>query len=429
LKIQLWSIYYDPVPTGIGPITTVWARAMRERGHEVEVVTAHPHYPTAMWGRSRLPRRRLRDGIEVLELPLMVGRATRGQRLRQEVSFAVSQALAAPALATPDVVVAVSPSFPALAPAMVNARLKGIPWVLWLQDILPDGAVSTELLRTGPLLSAARWLEAKAYRESSAIVAISRAFRTNLEQKGVAPERVSVVYNPATRELRTADSVTRERERPARVLSMGNVGLSQGLPQVVKAFEASDHEPINACLVIAGHGVALEDVRRAVATDRVEVPGLLSEDELDRELDRAAVGLVTQRADITEFNLPSKLMTFMARGIPVVASVDPRSEAARLIEASGAGWVTDNHELSELPKTLRRVLADPAARRRAGAAGARFATEHFTPQHVAERFEQLLLRVLHGGSGGLADLELARRGDEAEAPLPALGLAGARTRL
>ncbi len=36
-RIQLWSIYYDPVPTGIGPIVTVWARAMRERGHDVEV--------------------------------------------------------------------------------------------------------------------------------------------------------------------------------------------------------------------------------------------------------------------------------------------------------------------------------------------------------------------------------------------------------
>ena len=68
LRIQLWSIYYDPVPTGIGPVSTIWARAMRDRGHEVGVVTAHPHYPTADWGTSRRPYREERDGISVLRV-------------------------------------------------------------------------------------------------------------------------------------------------------------------------------------------------------------------------------------------------------------------------------------------------------------------------------------------------------------------------
>jgi len=41
---------YDPVPTGIGPVSTVWAQAMRGRGHDVDVVSAHPHYPAPDWG-------------------------------------------------------------------------------------------------------------------------------------------------------------------------------------------------------------------------------------------------------------------------------------------------------------------------------------------------------------------------------------------
>ena len=46
----------------------------------------------------------------------------------------------------------------------------------------------------------------------------------------------------------------------------------------------------------------------------------------------AAVGLVTQAYDGIDFNVPSKLMNFMAYGIPVVASVRPDSEVARVIE-------------------------------------------------------------------------------------------------
>ena len=154
LEIQLWSYNYEPEPTGIGPVSAIWARLMRERGHQVQVVAAHPHYPEPRWGGRRTPYRERRDGVEILRLPLAVGRATTLERVRQELSFTAAQSLASPLLATPDVVVAVSPSFPALAPAMANARLRRRPWVLWLQDILPEGAASTGLVQPGKLLRA-----------------------------------------------------------------------------------------------------------------------------------------------------------------------------------------------------------------------------------------------------------------------------------
>jgi colanic acid biosynthesis glycosyl transferase WcaI len=31
MRIQLWSYNYAPEPTGIAPISTVWAQAMRAR--------------------------------------------------------------------------------------------------------------------------------------------------------------------------------------------------------------------------------------------------------------------------------------------------------------------------------------------------------------------------------------------------------------
>ncbi len=74
MKIQLWSYNYDPEPTGIGIVSTVWARGLRDRGHQVEVVAAHPHYPEPRWGTRVLPYREVREGINVLRLPLWIGR-------------------------------------------------------------------------------------------------------------------------------------------------------------------------------------------------------------------------------------------------------------------------------------------------------------------------------------------------------------------
>ena len=50
MRIQLWSYNYDPEPSGIAPLSGVWARAMQARGHEVEVIAAHPHYPEPQSG-------------------------------------------------------------------------------------------------------------------------------------------------------------------------------------------------------------------------------------------------------------------------------------------------------------------------------------------------------------------------------------------
>jgi colanic acid biosynthesis glycosyl transferase WcaI len=391
LRIQLWTIYYDPVPTGIGPITTVWAQAMRDRGHEIEVVTAHPHYPEPIWGTSRRPYREQRDGLPVLRLPLAIGRETAARRLRQEASFAASQALAAPFLGSPDVVVAVSPSFPALAPAMLNARLRRCPWVMWLQDILPDGAVSTGLLGPGRALDAGRRLERAAYRSTERVVVISDAFAENLRAKGVRPEKIVRLYNPSTRSAPAQAPPELPTDGAARVLSMGNIGLSQGLDEYARRFqESTDLERVDARLLIAGHGVAADEVRAAIANDRVEMLGLLSDEQLEEELRRATLGVVTQRPGITEFNLPSKLMNFMAYGIPVVASVEPRSEVARIVESSGGGWVSDSARPEQFPGRIAAALSDRDDLKRRGAAAATYARQNFSPEGLAERFEETL---------------------------------------
>ena len=396
LKIQLWSIYYDPVPTGIGPVSTVWAHAMRDRGHEVEVVTSHPHYPAADWGKSRRPYREERDGIRVLRLPLAVGRGTAARRLLQELSFAASQTLAIPALATPDVVVAVSPSFPALAPAMANAAVRRRPWVLWLQDILPEGAVSTELVKPGRVLATARQLERAAYRSADRVVVISEAFADNLRAKGVPRDKIARIYNPSTR--RPSASIPPppgSNDAGPRVLSMGNIGLSQGLPEYVRRFgESTELERLGARLLIAGHGVAADEVRAAIRSDRVEMLGLVSGARLEEELRLAALGVVTQRPGLLEFNLPSKLMNFMAYGIPVVAAVEPASEVARIVESSGGGWTVDSADPERLPERVAQALADGAERERRGRAAAAYAGAHFAPHGMAERFEELLYEVV-----------------------------------
>ncbi len=402
LKIQLWSWNYEPEPTAMGPIAARWAEAMSARGHRVEVVTAHPHYPGPLWGHRSRPYRETRNGIPVLRLPLVIGHRTTAARITEEATYAASAAVAAAFPGTPDAAVAVSPSFLGLFPVLSSARLRRFPWVLWLEDILPDAAATTGLMREGLALRTAERLERFVYQRADRIVVISNAFRENLLAKGVPALKVRHIYNPYTRDL-GGRAASLNGGGPARVLYMGNMGFSQNLPALVRAFELSPALDDQARLVLAGTGELARAVAAEIRSERVEMPGLLLEG-LESELERATIGLVPQRPDVDEFNLPSKLMNLMSRGVPVLASVSSSSEIARIVHESGAGWVIDAADPDAFPNALQEILPDRAELERRGARGLEFARHNFAPDAVARRFEDVLYDVVpaNGDGGGTA---------------------------
>lgn len=400
MRIGLWSYNYDPEPSGIAPLSTAWARAMVDRGHDVHVVAAHPHYPAPMWGRRVRPYREERDGISVYRLPIWPGRDTPMRRIRQELSYAGALTAVAALLPRADVIVAVTPSFPALAPAMAIARARALPWVMWLQDVLPDGAAATGQLAPGAPLRAARRFEREAYRSAAAIVVVSDAFRRNLLDKGVPAERVVRIYNPSL------GPVPARREqppptRPRRALVMGNIGHTQGLAAIVEELERSDVlRIVDAELRIAGDGVARDAVAGTIRSERVRMLGVLLATAMEDELANAQLGLVTQRAGIPEFNLPSKLMNYMAHGVPVLAIVEPGSETARIVRDSGGGWVVDAAQPRAVAAGLAAAITDTGQLALRGQAALQFAARHFDPRTIAAAHERVLTAALRGQSAG-----------------------------
>jgi putative colanic acid biosynthesis glycosyltransferase WcaI len=398
LRIQLWSYNYDPEPTGIGIVSTVWARGLRDRGHHVEVIAAHPHYPEPVWGRRRLPYRETRDGIPVLRLPLWIGRASALERYRQELTFMAAQSVATPFLGKPDVMVSASPSFPALLPAVANVRTRGIPWVLWLHDLLPDGATATGLVdEGGTVIKLARRLERAAYAAADRIIVLSTAFTANLAAKGVPEEKIELIYDPATRvPSRTAEPGGNEGR--LRILSMGNIGHSQGLTALVRAYEAQPELVEGSTFAITGTGVAADEARAEIRSERVEMLGMLSDAELEDELTSADLAFVSQRYEGSEFNIPSKLMNFMAYGLPVLAAVNPSGEVARLVRDAGAGWVVDSSDPDAFPREVARLRANPGEVRELASASRAYAERNFSQAGFAERFEQTLESVARGAA-------------------------------
>lgn len=395
MKVHLWSMYYDPVPMGIGPVAAMLARQLSERGNDVTVIASHPHYPSADWGTSYRPRRSVRDGIDVVELPVYTQRAKGWQRMLCEVSYGAGQTAAALAPFKADVVVVALPSLMAVPGAAMYSRIHRVPWVAWLHDIVSSAAAATGLMDEGAALRMVRRLEDFAFRDADRVIAISQSFSRQLIDAGVPSDKVEKIYGGTSLEMgprRTSQPENRS------VLVIGNIGLTQNLAEFARAFQRSRPlREIGAELRVTGDGVAGDAVREVAADGHVEMLGVVPFDRLVEELDDARVAIVSQHPDVRDFNLPSKITTYMARGVPVFAVVNPDTEGAEIVRESGAGWVADSGDLDAACERLAAVLEDEPALARASDAGLAYAAEHFEAGAVAASFERSLLELVARG--------------------------------
>lgn len=125
--------------------------------------------------------------------------------------------------------------------------------------------------------------------------------------------------------------------------------------------------------------------------------GVLGGADLKAEIDRSHLGAVTQAYSGGEFNVPSKLMNYLAVGLPVVASVRPESEAARIVNESGGGWVSDSADPTGFVESIVEAMASPEELTRRSQSGVEFAKNNLSVEVLAAKFEVAMADVTGSG--------------------------------
>ena len=119
--------------------------------------------------------------------------------------------------------------------------------------------------------------------------------------------------------------------------------------------------------------------------------GVVDDKRMEHELKVATAGVVSQRRDVSEFNVPSKLMNYMMCGLPVIGFARDDSEVARIVRAADAGWiVSDIAGLKAALQSLRNV----DIRTRIGAAAAEFARTRFSVERCVNDFEKAIFKAV-----------------------------------
>jgi colanic acid biosynthesis glycosyl transferase WcaI len=370
MRVLIVSTYFAPEVAGNGPYVGAVAEYLVESGHEVAALTGFPHYPDWKSQQRRVPWRRTSwNGIDLMRRSHFVPRSpTVLSRAVYEASLLVGGVLSLLLIRRrPDVVLAFSPALADGITASIAAAWFRCPMAVVFQDLMGVGAVESGVqggARVSQLVSA---VEASVARRATAVGFVSEGFSEWLTQAGAGSLERIFNWSKLARPSRTRAETRAAYGWGSQTVCVhgGNLGEKQGLEVIVSAARLA---PLTH-FVMAGDGNQRRNLERMVGSaglTNVQFLGQLKDEEYANVLCAADVLVLCQRSSVRRMSLPSKLVTYRATGVPIVAAVSIDSEAAReLNDDPNARLVPPGdprallHAISELANTRRSVrLAD-----------------------------------------------------------------------
>lgn len=272
-------------------------------------------------------------GLRIIRLPVRRGSTGFVAHLLEYVAFT---ALAAWRLAREQrarryrlVQVHTLPDF--LVAAALPLRLRGIPVLLDLHEDLPaffDDRFSSPLLR--PLRALLPAVANAATRVADRVLTVHEPLRRLAVDRGLDPDRLSVVMNSADEALFDPDrSVPRAfmEDGVLRLVHHSSLQRIYGLEVAVAAVAMAAARPAAPPLRldVYGDGPYRRQVEAAIARhgaqDLVHLHGRVPMDDLPRLVTAADIGLVPSLPEpYMQLSLSTKLLEYVAMGVPVIAS-------------------------------------------------------------------------------------------------------------
>ncbi len=283
--------------------------------------------------------------------------------------------------------------------ALMACRRYGWPMVYELHSLLGE-EYERDRLGRGLGFRINVQLEKSVCRRADSIIVLGDGVkRVMVEEKGVNPEKVSIIY-PGI-DLSEYERVTETATIPGVnpddkvVMYIGSiVHPNQGVPMMVESLPSVFERHANAkCVLVGGPAEAGEEYRRQLGKfgDRLIVLTGQTPDQVVALSRRADVLVHPRLACRENYSVQSKLAVYLAAGRPIVAT--DFADYKQLLGPTGAGRLTSVDVMS-IADGISDVLANPALAARLAASTKAVAEEFFGMKRNIDRYLDVYRTVL-----------------------------------
>ena len=380
------------------PFQAQLSRELARRGHTVWHLTSGDFQtPKGHLATDDAPGGRLT--VKALSLGEVFHKDSFVKRRSQEQAFGRLVAAEIQAI-KPDVVLSSNAPLDTQKGILDGTRRANAKFIFWVQDLYGE-AIARILTSKFSLLGQAvgmhyKALEYRMLRASDAAVVISDDFKPILARNGVSPGRTVTIENWAPLDEMAYTPLPDRGAAPVRMLYSGTLGYKHN-PELLVDLAGM---PGAEMAVYSEGRVANELKAKAADLPSLQVNPWVPFDALPATLGAADVMVAVIEADAGVFSVPSKVLTYLCTGRPILASIPAENLAARILTSSGAGLVSAPGDTAGFMANAKRLADSPELRREMGAKARAYAEATFDIARIGDRFEKLIQEAV--GTGGQA---------------------------
>lgn len=405
MNVLLITINYPPEIGGAPHLIGALASNLKARGHDVTVLTGYPHYnlkEVPEQYRRGLWQRENQDGICVrrIRIPSLPRTSKIARGLEH---FIVGLWLGALTSVVPraDIAVVFSPPLPLPWLVSLVGKARRMPVVVNIQDLFPREAVELGMLTQPALIRLFEVMERQVYRLATAVTVHSPGNKEHVIHHGGHPEQVHVIYNWVDTEhirpgVRCNDFARQHGLADRFVVSYaGTMGWAQDMQTILDSAARLRDRP-DILFLMVGDGV--EKPKTQARSDELGLNNLQwlpmqSWSVYPEVLAASDISMINLNPDLRTPVVPSKLLSIMAAGRPVVASLPPESDARDIVAEASCGICVNAGDSQALADAIFKLYSDRALLSKMGQHGRAYVEAHFSCQACGSQLETLFKNI------------------------------------
>lgn len=403
MKILYIHQYFNTPAMSGGTRSYEMARRFAKNGHVVYLLTSSRATSSGTdWYLTE------EAGINIYWLPVPYHNAMSfADRVWAFVKFAYRAAIKASQIKA-DIIFATSTPLTIALPAVYASKRQKIPMVFEVRDLWPELPIAMGALRNPMMKFLARKLELFAYKNASAIVALSPGMKAGVLRSGFPSDNVAVIPNSADIRFFDVDpsigkSFIASRShldgRPLLIYT-GTFGLINGVGYMVDLAVHLAKINSNVCILLIGDGAEFNTISKRAKFEGVLGQNLFIEPPLPKNVMPsvfcAAKMCSALFIDVPEMrpNSANKFFDSLAAGKPIFINYGGWMHDLVVSHECGLSMWQKSH--AQVALQINEKLNDESWLVRAGESARRLAEMYFDRDLLASQLEQVLISSYSG---------------------------------
>lgn len=392
--ILVISQYFYPEQFRINDICTEWIK----RGYKVTVITGIPNYPQGKFydGYGFFSKtKETYNGIEIIRIPIIPRGNNPIGLILNYLSFVVSGffwKLFTKIKADYVFIFEVSPMTQALL-GVWYARRREIPCYLYVQDLWPDNVEIIGGVKNKYILGTIGRMVNYIYARCTKIFTTSNSFITAINDRGVPIEKLEFWPQYAENHYRPLPykSIPEiPNDNAFNIIFAGNIGYAQGLeilPKVAALIKQKGFE-YQVKFNMVGDGRYKPELIDQVKQEQLEsMFNFVNKQPAARIPEFMAacdVALIClSNNPLLAMTIPAKLQSYMACGIPILASVD--GECRKIIEDACVGEASPAGNIELFVESIIKLInMSPSGLEKLGENSRLYYDKHFNKSRLLD---------------------------------------------